>query len=43
MKISVLIQAVFILQHSISNIDLTDIVLEKELRDRAEPDYGKKF
>lgn len=33
----------FILQQSILNIDLTDNVLEKELGDRAQPEYGKKF
>lgn len=43
MKTSVLLHTFFILQQSISNIDLTDNVLEKELGDRAEPDYGKKF
>lgn len=43
MKTSVLLHTFFILQQLISNIDLTDSVLEKELGDRAEPDYGKKF
>lgn len=40
---SVLLHTFFVLQQSISNIDLTDNVLEKELGDRAEPEYGKKF
>lgn len=43
METSVLLHTFFILQQSISNIDLTDNVLEKELGDRAEPEYGKKF
>lgn len=38
-----LLHTFFILQQLISDIDLTDNVLEKELGDRAEPDYGKKF
>lgn len=42
MKVYVLLHT-FFLQRLISNIDLTDNVLEKELGDRAEPDYGKKF
>lgn len=43
MKTSVLLHTFFFLQQLISNIDLTDNVLEKELGDRAEPDHGKKF
>lgn len=43
METSCFLYAFFILQQSISNIDLTDNVLEKELGDRAEPEYGKKF
>lgn len=43
METSVLLHTFFVLQQSISNIGLTDHVLEKELGDRAEPEYGKKF
>ena len=43
MKTSVSLHTFFILQQLISDIDLTDNVLEKELGDRAEQDYGKKF
>lgn len=43
MKTSVLLHTLFILQQLISNIDLTDNIFEKELGDRAEPDYGKRF
>lgn len=43
MKTSVLLHTLLILQQLISNIDLTDNVFEKELGDRAEPDYSKKF
>lgn len=43
LETSVLLHTFFILHQSISHIHLTDNVLEKELGDRAEPEYGKKF